>query len=96
MRRVSSVLFAGTTLLVVAFFDISVNAAPKGWKCSYSVTPIVGPLFYDAGPYYYACYGRSLRATRARARADCRRRSSCETGACIPLSFFPGRYCERD
>ncbi len=74
----------------------SAEAAPKGWKCSYKIVPIAGPFFRDTGPYYYACFGRDLRETRARARARCRQLPSCSTGACLPLEYTPRSSCERD
>ena len=88
-----SALFAA---LVTLLGEGGAEAAPKGWKCSYKITPIRGPFFYDTGPYYYACYGPALRETRARARARCSRLSRCTTGACLPLEYTPRRTCERD
>mgnify|MGYP001818685012 CR=1 FL=1 len=72
------------------------EAAPKGWKCSYKIVPIAGPFFRDTGPSYYACFGRDLRETRARARARCRQLPSSSTGACLPLEYTPRSSCERD
>jgi hypothetical protein len=97
MRIRSPLLAAGAAVLAMAIPHGGAQAAPKGWQCGYSVTPIVGgPFLSDSGPYYFACYGRSLKETRARARADCRRRRSCQTGACLPLDFTPGRTCDRE
>ena len=97
MRNRSLLLrVAGTVLLATAFPLGSAQAAPKGWQCGYSVLPIVGSFFRDTGPYYYACYGRSLKEARALARADCRRRHSCQTGACLPLDYTPRKSCERE
>ncbi|MFY0615072.1 MAG: hypothetical protein JXQ99_26315 [Hyphomicrobiaceae bacterium] len=93
--RLATTAFAA--LLAAVLLPGIVHAKPRGWKCSYAVTPIIGgPFRYDSGPYYYACYGRSLRRTRARARAQCRRRHACETGACLPLDDTPSSRCERD
>lgn len=75
----------------------SAVAEPKGWKCSYKVEPLSGgPFMLDTGPYYYACFGRNLRETRARARARCRELPWCTTGACLPLDFTPRSSCEQD
>ena len=97
--RVQLSLFAaaGVVLLAMTFLPGSALAAPKGWKCSYAVRPLsIGSRRYDHGPYYYACYGRRLSETRARARAQCRRRASCDTGACLPLDYRPDRTCGRE
>ena len=93
-----SILLAatGAAMLATAFAQGTAHAAPKGWRCGYAVTPIVGPFFNDRGPFYYACFGKSLSETRARARADCRRRPSCVTGACLPLDFTPRSTCGRE
>ena len=86
-----------TILLSAVLLPGSAQAKPRGWKCSYAATPVlIGPFRYDSGPYYYACYGRNLRRTRADARVQCRRRHSCETGACLPLDYTPSSRCERD
>ena len=87
---------AATTFAIV-MQQAGAQAAPRGWKCEYSVTPIgIGPYRRYSRNYLYACYGRSLRKTRARARRRCRRLASCVTGACFPLDFRPRRRCERE
>jgi len=96
MRMRSQWVAAVGAVMIAMSFAQNAEAGPQGWKCSYKVVPIVGPLFYDTGPYYYACYGRRLRETRARARARCRRLANCTTGACLPLDYKPRRSCERD
>lgn len=96
MRIGSCWLVAVGAAMVVMSVTQTADAGPRGWKCSYKIVPIVGPFFYDTGPYYYACYGRRLRETRARARARCRRLANCTTGACLPLDYTPRRSCERD
>ena len=90
----SNRVLAATAALAMAFLPGSAQAGPPGWECSYSVTTI-GLGRYGGRTYWYACSGRSLRATRARARSRCRRLHRCITGACIPLSFTPRSYCGR-
>ena len=89
--RSSLLAVAGLATLVMAFQHGSAQAAPKGWKCSYAIAPV-----RNRAPIYYACYGKSLSETRARARAECRRLNSCDTGACLPLEFTPRRTCGRE
>lgn len=67
------------------------DAAPRGWECSYAITPL-GP---NSTTTYYTCSGSSLTQTRARARARCRRLNWCVTGSCLPLKFTPRRRCGR-
>lgn len=88
---------AFAALLAGLFLPSGAEAKLRGWKCSYSDHPLhIGPARYRRGPYFYACYGLSLRETRARARARCRRLSSCNTGACLPLDHTPRRVCGRE
>lgn len=65
-------------------------AAPKGWSCQYRI--LEGPRLT---PRLYNCYGRSLNATRARAKARCSGDPYCIPGACWPLKRTPRSYCER-
>jgi hypothetical protein len=92
MRTHYSILaVAGATMLAMAFLQGSAQAAPKGWQCGYASQP--RPIY---SPVYFTCYGKSLSETKARARAECRRLSSCEASACLPLDSTPRRRCERE
>ena len=70
------------------------EAAPKGWRCQYS---IYGPFDRRRGPVFYSCYGTSLPNTRERMKARCRALDSydCQSGPCFPLEYAPGKSCER-
>ncbi len=97
--RTRFTILATATAMVLGLVALcgSAQAAPRGWKCSFSSAPIgVGPFGRHSRTYYYACYGKSLGETRARARRQCRRIYSCVTGACFPLDFTPARRCERE
>jgi hypothetical protein len=89
--RYSLTAVAGATMLAMAIPHGGAQAAPKGWQCGDAVNPrgIYSPI-------YFTCYGKSLSETKARARAECRRLSSCVTNACLPLDFTPRMKCERD
>lgn len=85
------------TLLAGLILPGDAEAKPRGWKCAYTDHPLnIGPTRLRLGPYYYACYGRGLKQTRARARARCRRLPSCNTGACLPLDYVPRPACGRE
>lgn len=95
--RFNALAAIAASLLTVALLQGDAQAAPRGWKCDYSVTPLgVGPYRRYSRTYYYACYGARLRETRARARYRCRRLYACVTGPCLPLNFTPSRYCQRE
>jgi hypothetical protein len=94
--RLLCLAVVGAAVVSVSLAQTSAEARPRGWQCGYKVIPIAGPLFYETGPYYYACYGRNLKETRARARATCRRLANCMTGACLPLDYAPRRSCQRE
>lgn len=96
MQIQSRWLTVAAALLATTLLHTGAEAQPRGWQCNYKVTPIVGLRRYDFGPYYYACYGRNLAETRARARARCSQMSSCDTGACLPLNYTPDRMCQRE
>jgi hypothetical protein len=89
-------LGAGLLLLVLALAVQQgyAEAAPKGWKCQYS---IYGPFDWRRGPRFYYCYGTSLPNTRERMKARCRALDvyECLPGPCFPLEFAPGKSCER-
>ena len=68
-------------------------AAPQGWECSYSVTPLGGRF---TSTIFYSCSGRNLPETRARARSQCNSLPFCVTGACIPLNHSPRGGCRRE
>jgi len=78
-------------MLNLTSLQASAQASPRGWQCSYSIAPRL-----NRSPIYFACFGRSLKETRARARADCNRRASCNTGACLPLNYTPRQTCGRE
>ena len=86
---------ASAMMLVFAWLQGGAEAAPKGWKCDYSVSPIGFGPFGDTQTYFYSCYGRNLSETRARARGRCSRLPSCNTGACVPLNYTPRQSCDR-
>ena len=93
MKSYSAILIiAATIMLAMTLPHRGAQAEPPGWKCSYGVTP----AYLRGSRIFYACYGKSLSETRARARAQCRRLDSCETGACIPLEYPPRPSCGRD
>ena len=97
MRSRSTLLaIAGAAMVAGVLLHSGAQAAPRGWKCDFSERSSgIGP-YGRSRTYFYSCYGRSLRETRARARRYCRRLFSCVTGACLPLDFTPRRTCGRD
>ena len=86
--RYSLMAIAGAAMLAMT---ISAQASPRGWQCGYAVNPRGIYL-----PIYFTCYGKNLRETKARARAECRRLPSCLPSACLPLDYTPRRTCGRD
>ena len=86
VRGILLVVFA----MVIQGQHHEAHAAPKGWRCQYRI--LEGPRLT---PRLYNCYGRSLNATRARAKARCSGDPYCIPGACWPLKRTPRSYCER-
>ena len=68
---------AGAVLLAAAMPPGIANAAPKGWKCDYADHKIGIGLGSKDYVFNYSCYGKTLRGTRARAVAECRRLAGC-------------------
>jgi len=77
-----------------AWLHTAAQAAPAGWRCSYTVN-ISSLSFRYERIREYACYGKSLRTTRANAQARCRQLYNCMAGPCIPNNFVTRSYCER-
>lgn len=75
----------------------TVNAQqPSGWQCLYEESIYGGWGRNSLAPRNYACYGRTLRQTKARARQACNRLTNCVAGPCYPLEYRPRHYCSRE
>lgn len=93
MRSLILALAVGAASLGSSAVTHHAEARPAGWKCSFSETAYTIRRRKDR-TVFYACYGRTLRGTKALARQACRSLSSCQRGACIPLNYRPRTYCE--
>ena len=95
MRILMMSLALGALALGGFAISTEAEARPQGWRCNFAQTAYTLRHRRDIR-LTYACYGRSLRETRARARRACRRLSNCLTGACQPLNYRTRHYCSRE